>query len=51
MIVGRDPKEKPQGLVDMLPDWVGYSGLYVITLGPVFILGTTIAVLFFSSLK
>lgn len=51
VIVGRDPKEKPQGLVDMLPDWVGYSGLYVITLVPVFILGTTIAILFFSSLK
>ena len=35
----------------MLPEWVGYSGLYAITLVPVFILGTTVAVLFFSSLK
>lgn len=51
VITGRDPKEKPQGIADMLPEWVGYSGLYAITLVPVFILGTTVAVLFFSSLK
>jgi len=26
--VGRDKSEKPQGLADLLPDWIGYSFLH-----------------------
>jgi hypothetical protein len=35
----------------MLPDWVGYSGLYAVTLIPVFILVATVTLLFVTSLK
>jgi hypothetical protein len=48
---GRDPNEQPQGLADMLPDWMGYGALYAITLVPIGILGVTVAILFLSSLK
>lgn len=49
--VGRDPNEKPKGLMDMLPEWVGYSGLYAVTLIPAFILIATVTLLFVTSLK
>jgi hypothetical protein len=49
--VGRDSSEKPKGLADMLPDWVGYGGLYAVTLIPVFILAATVTLLFVTSLK
>lgn len=49
--VGRDPNEKPKGLADMLPEWVGYSGLYAVTLIPFFILVATVTLLFVTSLK
>lgn len=49
--LGRDPSEKPKSLTDMLPDWVGYSSVYVISAIPILIGGTVIAVLFFSSLR
>lgn len=49
--IGRNPDEKPMGLQDMLPDWMGYGALYAVTLIPVMILGTTVAILFFTSLK
>jgi hypothetical protein len=49
--VGRDANEKPQSLVDMLPEWVGYSFLYLVSIVPVLIAGSVVAILFFSSLK
>lgn len=49
--IGRDPKEKPQGLEDMLPEWMGYGALYLVSVIPVLIALSAIAVLFFSSLK
>lgn len=49
--MGRDPTEKSQGLQDDLPPWVGYGTVYAFTLIPAVILITTIAILFYSSLK
>lgn len=49
--MGRDPKDKPNDLADMLPDWMGYAGLYVVTLIPVLITITVVAVLFLNSLR
>ena len=49
--VGRDKSEKPQGLPDMLPDWMGYSFLYGVSALPVIIGILVVAVLFFNSLK
>jgi hypothetical protein len=43
--------DKPQGISDMLPDWVGYLTLYGISAIPVLIVVVTVAILFFSSLK
>jgi hypothetical protein len=43
--------EQPQTLADMLPDWVGYSTLYGISVIPVLIVVATILVLFYNSLK
>ena len=42
--------EQPQSLVDLLPDWVGYSGLYLVSILPVIIGITVVGVLFFNSL-
>lgn len=50
-LLGRDKNEQPTGFADSLPDWVGYSLLYVISVIPVIIAGTTVAILFFNSLK
>jgi hypothetical protein len=50
-MMGRDKSEKPQGLVDMLPDWMGYGFLYLVSSIPVLIAGTVIAILFFNSLR
>lgn len=49
--MGRDATEKSQGLQDDIPAWMGYGTVYAFTLIPVFIFGTTIAILFYSSLK
>ena len=49
--IGRDPNEKPKSLTDMLPDWVGYSALYAVSIVPIFIGVAVIAVLFFNSLR
>lgn len=49
--MGRDPNDKPKGIEDMLPDWMGYTGLYVVTLIPVFITVTVVAVLFLNALR
>lgn len=50
-MMGRDKSEAPQGLADMLPDWVGYGFLYFVSVIPVLIAGTVIAILFFNSLR
>lgn len=49
--IGRDPKEVPSGLADMLPDWVGYGTLYLISIAPVLIAISVVAILFFNSLR
>ncbi|DBA94845.1 hypothetical protein WJX77_001914 [Trebouxia sp. C0004] len=49
--VGRDKTEKPQGIADLLPDWVGYGFLYGLSGLPVIIGVLVVAVLFFNSLK
>ena len=49
--MGRDPNEKPKNLTDMLPDWVGYSAVYAVSLIPIFIGAAVIAILFFNSLR
>lgn len=49
--MGRDPNDKPQGLADMLPDWMGYGALYLVSIIPVLITVTVVAVLFFNSLR
>ena len=43
--------EKPQGLADMLPDWVGFGTLYGISALPAIIAVATVIVLFYSSLR
>ena len=43
--------EAPQGLADLLPDWAGYSVLYLISAIPVFIAVGAITVLFINSLR
>jgi hypothetical protein len=49
--MGRDPTEKPQNLTDLLPDWVGYGALYLVSIAPVLIVIGVIAVLFANSLR
>ena len=49
--MGRDPNDKPQGIADLLPDWVGYGTLYIISIAPVLIALSVVAVLFFNSLR
>lgn len=43
--------DKPENLADMLPDWVGYAGLYGISGIPVFLAVGAVLVLFYNSLK
>ncbi|GAX81151.1 hypothetical protein CEUSTIGMA_g8584.t1 [Chlamydomonas eustigma] len=52
-IMGADLRkgEKPQGLMDMLPSWVGYGALYGISFIPVLLVIVTVLVLFYNSLK
>lgn len=47
----RDPAEKPQSVIDMLPDWVGYGVLYGISGFPVILGVTVVVILFLNSLK
>ena len=49
--MSRDKSEAPQGLADLLPDWVGYGSLYLVSVIPVIITFSVIAILFFASLK
>jgi hypothetical protein len=52
-IMGREARagEKPQGITDMLPDWVGYGTLYGFSALPVMIAVAVVIVLFYSSLR
>lgn len=43
--------EKPGGLADMLPDWVGYTTLYGISAIPLMLGLGAVLVLFYNSLK
>ncbi|KAI8107010.1 hypothetical protein M9434_001657 [Picochlorum sp. BPE23] len=49
--MGRDPNEQPSGLTDLLPDWVGYGALYLVSIAPVLIALSVVAILFFNSLR
>jgi hypothetical protein len=49
--VGRDPNEKPQSLEDMLPEWVGWGALYLLSSAPVIIGVSVVVVLFLNSLR
>jgi len=49
--IGRDKEEAPQGISDMLPEWMGYGFLYFVSTIPVLIVIVTISILFFSSLS
>lgn len=52
-ILGKEARrgDKPQGLADMMPDWVGYLTLYGISAIPVLLVVATVTVLFINSLK
>lgn len=50
-LIGRDKNEKPQGIQDLLPDWVGYGALYAVSSAPIIIGVVVVLVLFFSSVK
>jgi hypothetical protein len=49
--LGRDPTDAPASLADRLPEWMGYSALYLISAAPVLIAGSVVAILFFNSLR
>lgn len=49
--VGRDPLEPKRGLVDRLPDWMGYGTLYAVSAVPVVIVIVVVYILFTSSLR
>jgi len=51
MMGNRDKTEGPQGLTDLLPDWVGYGFLYFVSVIPVLIATSVVAILFFNSLR
>lgn len=40
-----------QGIEDLLPDWIGYSAVYVVWAFPIFIGLAVVAILFSNSLK
>lgn len=52
-IMGKEARkgDEPQTLADMLPDWVGYSTLYGISVIPVLLVVGTVLILFYNSLK
>lgn len=47
----RDKSELPQGIADLLPDWVGYGFLYGLSGIPVFLVIAVVTLFFFSSLR
>lgn len=49
--IGRDESETPQSLADMLPEWMGYSYVYLVSAVPIFIGLGVVVVLFVNSLK
>lgn len=52
-VMGKEARrgDKPQGIEDMLPDWVGFGALYGISALPVMFVVVTVLVLFWNSLK
>lgn len=52
-VMGKDARQgdKPQGLADLLPDWVGFGALYGISAIPVFLAVGAVLVLFYNSLR
>lgn len=52
-VMGKDARagDKPQGLADLLPDWVGFGALYGISAIPVMLAVGAILVLFYNSLR
>jgi hypothetical protein len=48
---GARGNDKPQTVMDMLPDWVGYGALYGISSIPALLAVSAILVLFYNSLK
>jgi hypothetical protein len=49
--IGRDPSDKPQQFTDMLPEWVGYGALYLVSVSPAIIAGSVVLILFLNSVK
>ena len=49
--IGRDPNEKPQGIADLLPEWVGYGALYLVSVAPALIALTMVGILFANALR
>lgn len=52
-VMGKEARrgDQPQGLADMLPDWVGFGTLYGISIIPVLLVVGTVLILFYNSLK
>jgi hypothetical protein len=52
-VMGKEARkgDEPQGLADMLPDWVGFGTLYGISAIPVLLVVGTVLILFYNSLK
>lgn len=53
-VMGKEARKgdgEPQGLTDMLPDWVGFGTLYGISGIPVLLVVGTVLILFYNSLK
>jgi hypothetical protein len=52
-VMGKDARkgDKPQGLADLLPDWVGFGALYGISAIPALLAVGAILVLFYNSLR
>jgi hypothetical protein len=50
-LLGRDKNEAPQGVADLLPEWMGYGALYAVSAAPIVIGVGVVVILFVNSLK
>jgi hypothetical protein len=50
-LLGRDKNEAPQGIADLLPEWMGYGALYAVSAAPIVIGVGVVVILFVNSLK
>lgn len=50
-LLGRDKNEAPQGITDLLPEWMGYGALYAVSAAPIVIGVGVVVILFVNSLK